>query len=155
MPGMVMSIADLFRIELPVIQAPMAGAQGSAMAIAVSAAGGLGSLPAAMLDAGALRREIAALRAGTGQPFNANSFCPTAPDADAGREAAWRETLAPYYDELGVDRAARPAGPARMPFNEEAAAVVEELRPPVVSFHFGLPAEALLERVRRTGAKIL
>jgi nitronate monooxygenase len=155
MPDMVMSIADLFRIELPVIQAPMAGAQGSAMAIAVSAAGGLGSLPAAMLTAGALRSEIAAIRAGTDRPFNVNFFCHTAPDADAGREAAWRETLAPYYDELGVDRAARPAGPARTPFGEESAAAVEELRPPVVSFHFGLPTEALLERVRRTGAKIL
>jgi len=150
-----MTITDLFGIDLPVIQAPMAGAQGSAMAIAVSAAGGLGSLPAAMLTAEGLRSEIAAIRAITDRPFNVNFFCHAMPAFDAAREAAWRETLAPYYDELGVDRAALPAGPARAPFDDEFAAVVEELRPPVVSFHFGLPDEALLERVRRTGAVIL
>src|SRR5207253_3122730 len=99
--------------------------------------------------------EIAAIRAKTDRPFNVNFFCHSAPAVDAAREATWRETLAPYYDELGVDRAAAPAGPARAPFDEAFAALVEELRPPVVSFHFGLPAEALLERVRRTGAKIL
>jgi nitronate monooxygenase len=150
-----MTITDLLGIDLPVIQAPMAGAQGSAMAIAVSSAGGLGSLPAAMLSADGLRREVAAIRAKTDRPFNVNFFCHTVPAVDAAREAAWRETLAPYYDELGVDRAAAPVGPARAPFNEELAAVVEELRPPVVSFHFGLPEEALLERVRRSGAMIL
>ncbi|HYK05936.1 MAG TPA: nitronate monooxygenase [Thermoanaerobaculia bacterium] len=150
-----MKITDLFGIDLPVIQAPMAGAQASAMAIAVSSAGGLGSLPAAMLTADGLRREIAVIRAKTDRPFNVNFFCHTVPAADAAREAAWRETLAPYYDELGVDPAAAPTGPARAPFGEELAAVVEELRPPVVSFHFGLPGEALLERVRRTGATIL
>jgi nitronate monooxygenase len=150
-----MTITKLFGIDLPVIQAPMAGAQGSAMAIAVSSAGGLGSLPAAMLSADALRNEIAAIRAQTDRPFNVNFFCHTVPAVDAAREAAWRETLAPYYDELGIDRDAVPAGPARAPFNEELAAIVEELRPPVVSFHFGLPAESLLERVWRTGAKVL
>ena len=133
----------------------MAGAQGSAMAAAVSSAGGLGSLPAAMLSADALRSEIAAVRAKTDRPFNVNFFCHAVPVADAAREAAWRETLGSYYDELGLDRVAPPAGPARGPFNEEFAAVIEELRPPVVSFHFGLPEDALLERVRRSGAKIL
>jgi nitronate monooxygenase len=151
----VMNITDLFGIRLPVIQAPMAGAQTSAMAVAVSAAGGLGSLPAAMLTADALRGEIAAIRAKTDRPFNVNFFCHAVPAADAVREAAWRETLQPYYDELGADPAAAPAGPARAPFGEEHAAVLEDLRPPVVSFHFGLPDAALLERVRRTGAAIL
>ena len=151
-----MTIMELFRIDLPIIQAPMAGAQGSAMAIAVSSAGGLGSLPAAMLSVEALRGEIAAIRAATDRPFNVNFFCHTPPPVDAAREAAaWRETLAPYYDELGVDRASVPAGPARAPFDEAFAAIVEELRPPVVSFHFGLPTEPLLDRVRRTGATIL
>jgi nitronate monooxygenase len=150
-----MSIAELFGIDSPIIQAPMAGAQGSAMAIAVSSAGGLGSLPAAMLTADALREEIAAIRAGTDRPFNVKFFCHTTPAVDAAREESWRALLAPYYDELGIDRAATAGGPARAPFNDEFASVVEELRPPIVSFHFGLPDDALLERVRSTGAKIL
>jgi nitronate monooxygenase len=149
------TITELFGIELPIIQAPMAGVQGSALAIAVSSAGGLGSLPAAMLTADALRQEVAEIRRRTDRPFNLNFFCHAAPAFDAKRDAAWRETLAPYYDELGIDRNASHAGPAREPFNAELADVVEELRPPVVSFHFGLPHDDLLERVRRTGAKIL
>ncbi|HEX8155627.1 MAG TPA: nitronate monooxygenase [Thermoanaerobaculia bacterium] len=152
---MSVTIADLFGIELPIIQAPMAGVQGSALAIAVSSAGGLGSLPAAMLTVDALRKEIAAIRARTARPFNVNFFCHAAPVADARREAAWRDTLAPYYDELAVGRDTPPAGPAREPFNDAFADVVEELRPPVVSFHFGLPDERLLERVRKSGAKVL
>src|SRR5690349_17179145 len=119
---------------LPVIQAPMAGAQGSAMAIAVSGAGGLGSLPAGMLTSDALRAEIAAIRAGTDRPFNVNFFCHATPAEDAPRAAAWREALAPYYDELGLDRATLPTGATRAPFDDAMAAVVEELRPPVVSF---------------------
>ncbi|HEX7152776.1 MAG TPA: nitronate monooxygenase [Thermoanaerobaculia bacterium] len=149
------TIAELFGTALPIIQAPMAGVQGSALAIAVSEAGGLGSLPAAMLSAEGLRAEVAAIRAATARPFNVNFFCHTTPPFDAARDAAWRANLAPYYDELGVARDAAQAGPARAPFNEELAGVVEELRPPVVSFHFGLPDQALLERVRSTGAKIL
>ncbi|HYC92317.1 MAG TPA: nitronate monooxygenase [Thermoanaerobaculia bacterium] len=149
------TIDALFGIELPIIQAPMAGAQGSAMAAAVSAAGGLGSLPAAMLTTEGLRREIGELRARTDRPFNVNFFCHEPPSFDAARDAAWRARLAPYYDELGVARDAEPSGPAREPFSAEMASVIEELRPPVVSFHFGLPEESLLERVRRTGAKIL
>ncbi|HEX6158975.1 MAG TPA: nitronate monooxygenase, partial [Thermoanaerobaculia bacterium] len=142
-------------VELPIIQAPMAGAQGSALAIAVSSAGGLGSLPAAMLTPDALRAEIGAIRAKTDRPFNVNFFCHAAPLFDAARDAAWRETLAPYYQELGVAREATAGGPAREPFDAAMAEVLEELRPPVVSFHFGLPEESLLERVRRTGATIL
>jgi nitronate monooxygenase len=148
-------MATLFGIELPIIQAPMAGVQGSALAAAVSGAGGLGSLPAAMLSVDALRAEVAEIRRRTDRPFNINFFCHAAPASDAARDAAWRETLAPYYDELGVDRSAAHGGPTREPFNAEFAAAVEELQPAVVSFHFGLPDEALFDRVRSTGAKIL
>ncbi|HJQ40517.1 MAG TPA: nitronate monooxygenase [Thermoanaerobaculia bacterium] len=145
----------LFGIELPIIQAPMAGVQGSALAAAVSAAGGLGSLPAAMLSADAFRAEVEEIRRRTDRPFNVNFFCHTDPPFDAQRDEAWRDALAPYYDELGVPRDAAAAGPARAPFNADHAAVLEELRPAVVSFHFGLPDDALLDRVRKTGAKIL
>ena len=150
-----MDLRRALGVELPVIQAPMAGAQGSALAIAVCNAGGLGSLPAAMLDADGLRREVAAVRAATARPFNVNFSCHTVVAPDAEREAKWRRVLAPYYRELGLDPAAIPASPARTPFDASAAALVEELRPAVVSFHLGVPEPALLARVRATGATIL
>jgi len=145
----------LLDIELPIVQAPMAGVQGSALAIAVSEAGGLGSLPCAMLTHDALRSELTAIVAATKRPYNANFFCHTPPRADAAREAEWRALLAPYYRELGLDIAAIPAGPTRMPFDAATADVLEAFKPPVVSFHFGLPDEDLLARVRGWGSKIL
>ncbi len=150
-----MTLQQLLGIDLPIIQAPMAGVQGSALAIAVSNAGGLGSLPCAMLSIDALRSELAALRAGTMRPFNVNFFCHVPPQPDAAREAAWREALAPYARELGVDLGSVPAGAGRVPFNSEAAEALEAIRPQVVSFHFGLPEPALLARVRAWGAKVL
>ncbi len=139
--------------ELPIVQAPMAGVQGSALAIAACQAGGLGSLPCAMLDADAIRAEVAAIHAQTSRPFNLNFFCHAPPVPDAAREAAWRAALAPYYAELGIT-APTGGGPQRRPFDAALADVVAELRPPIVSFHFGLPAAPLLERVRASGAKI-
>jgi nitronate monooxygenase len=151
----IMNLQALLGIELPIIQAPMAGVQGSALAVAVSNAGGLGSLPGALLGPDALRQELAALRAQTAGPFNVNFFCHTPPAPSAEREAAWRATLAPYYAELGLDAAAAPAGGGRAPFSPEAADVLKEFRPAVVSFHFGLPPPELLARVRAWGAKVL
>ena len=150
-----MTLQRLFGIDLPIIQAPMAGAQGSALAIAVSNAGGLGSLPCAMLGPDAMRKELAAIRAQTDKPFNVNFFCHVPPAANEAREAAWRQVLAPYYREYGIDPAAIPAGPGRAPFSTEAAEILEEFRPAVVSFHFGLPSPELLARARALGAKIL
>jgi nitronate monooxygenase len=139
-------------LALPIWQAPMAGVQGHALAVAVSEAGGLGALPAAMLSPEALHRELVALRAGTQQPFNLNFFCHTPPEPDAVREAAWRAALLPHYQALGLDAQAVQAAPTRRPFDAEAAGWVEAHRPAVVSFHFGLPAPALLARVKATGA---
>lgn len=149
------SITDLFGLSLPVVQAPMAGVQGASLALAVAQAGGLGSLPAATLTPEALRRDLAAIRERSAGPINVNFFCHAPPEPDAEREAAWRALLAPYYAEFGLDPAAVVAGPARTPFNHELADVLAELPPAVVSFHFGLPAPDLLERVRATGAKVL
>ncbi|MDQ2929094.1 MAG: nitronate monooxygenase [Caldimonas sp.] len=149
------SLQQALGLELPVIQAPMAGVQDSALAIAVSRAGGLGSLPCAMLDASALRRELAAIRAATDRPFNVNFFCHQAPPADPAREATWRNALAPYYREFGLDADAVPTGPGRFPFDAAAATLLEECRPAVVSFHFGLPDETLLAPLRGFGAKII
>lgn len=150
-----MTLERLLGTTLPVIQAPMAGAQGSAMAIAVSNAGGLGSLPCAMLTPDALAAEIRAIRAGTDKPFNLNFFCHVDPAPDPAREAAWRALLAPYYLEFGLDPAASAAAPARAPFSAAIADLVEAFRPPVVSFHFGLPAPELLARVKGWGTRVL
>ena len=133
----------------------MAGVQGSALAIAVSNAGGLGSLPCAMLGAEAMRDELAAIRAGTTKPFNVNFFCHTQPAPDAEREAAWRAALTRYYAEYEIDATAIVPGPGRFPFSAEAVDVLAEFAPPVVSFHFGLPSPELLARVRGWGARIL
>jgi nitronate monooxygenase len=149
------TLQQLLGTELPIIQAPMAGAQGSALAAAVSNAGGLGSLPCALLGPEAMRAELAALRAQTDRPFNVNFFCHTPPPPDAAREAAWRGLLAPYYGAFGIDPDSVPAGPGRTPFGPEAAELLEEFRPAVVSFHFGLPAPDLLARVRSWGALVL
>ena len=150
-----MTLQQLFGIELPIIQAPMAGVQGSALAVTVSKAGGLGSLPCATLSLDAMRSELAAITAQTDKPFNLNFFCHTPPLADAAREASWRAALAPYYQEYGIDPATVSAGPGRKPFSAEAADVLDEVRPRVVSFHFGLPSTELLARVRALGAKII
>jgi nitronate monooxygenase len=146
----------LLKTRLPVIQAPMAGVQGSALCMAVSQAGALGSLPCAMLSAEALRKELQAITQGLdGLPYNLNFFCHTPPAPDAAREATWRQALTPYATEFGVDLSAVPAGAGRMPFSEHLAALIEPFRPPVVSFHFGLPAPALLARVKAWGAVVL
>ena len=146
---------DLLRTELPIIQAPMAGVQGHALAVAVSNAGGLGSLPAALLAPDALRQELTALKAQTTRPFNVNFFCHAAPVPDAARDAAWRAALAPYHAEFGVDVNALPVATGRLPFSEALAELVAAFAPPVVSFHFGLPSAALMQRVRAWGAVVL
>lgn len=148
-------ITALFGIELPVIQAPMAGVQGAELAIAVSEAGGLGSLPCAMLSVEQMRTELGIIRQRSVRPINVNFFCHTPPALDPGREAEWKRRLSPYYAELGIDAAATIPFAERAPFNEALCEVVEEFRPEVVSFHFGLPAKPLLSRVRATGAKIV
>ena len=147
-------LQTLLGIELPIIQAPMAGAQGSALAVAVSNAGGLGSLPCAMLSLDAMRDELATIKAQTKKPFNVNFFCHVLPTPDAERETVWRTALSPYYREFGLDVSTVPASPGRAPFSHEAADLLSEIRPAVVSFHFGLPPAELLARVRAWGSKI-
>lgn len=114
-----MTLQQLLDIELPIIQAPMAGAQVSALAIAVSNAGGLGSLPCAMLTPDAIRSELAIIKAQTDKPFNVNFFCHKPPTPDAAREASWRTALSPYYQEYGIDSVAIPTGAGRTPFSAQ------------------------------------
>ena len=150
-----MSIQALFGIELPIIQAPLAGVQDSALAIAVSNAGGLGSLPCAMLSTETLRKELETIRAKTERPFNLNFFSYEMPVPDEAKAKAWNALFADYYAELDIDLLTAPSAPARMPFGQEMADLVYEYRPAVVSFHFGLPSPELMTQVRSSGAKII
>ena len=150
-----MKLAKLLGVDLPIVQAPMAGVQGSRLAIAVSGAGALGSLPCAMLSAAAIADEIHAIRAATERPFNLNFFCHAQPRFDAARDARWRESLAAAHAEFGIDTATIGAGAARNPFDAAGAEIIESLRPPVVSFHFGLPEAELLARVKASGAIVM
>ncbi|WP_301357750.1 NAD(P)H-dependent flavin oxidoreductase [Stutzerimonas nitrititolerans] len=149
-----MDLRDLLGTELPIIQAPMAGAQNHLLAAAVCEAGGLGSIPAGMLDAPALEAELSAIEGLTERPYNVNFFCHQTPTADPVHIAAWHQMLAPLFAEFGIDPGTIPSGPTRQPFDAAMATVLERHRPALVSFHFGLPTPELLQRVRATGAKI-
>jgi nitronate monooxygenase len=149
------SLAQRLNVDRLLLQAPMAGSQGSALALAVCQAGGIGALPAALLTPEALVQELTTLSQGTSRPWNVNFFCHTPPAPDTAREARWREALAPFYAEAGLDIAAVPAGAGRVPFSHAVADLVEPFRPPIVSFHFGLPASDLLARVKGWGSVVL
>jgi nitronate monooxygenase len=148
-------ILELLGIQLPIIQAPMAGAVLSDMVIAVSEAGGLGSLPCAMLSPDQMRAELTVIRQRTSRPINVNFFCHRPPQIDEARETAWRQRLATYYAELGLDPEASNPTSSRTPFDSTACDLMLEFKPEVVSFHFGLPTKDLLALVKSTGAKIL
>jgi nitronate monooxygenase len=148
-------ILDLLGIELPIIQAPMAGAVTSTMAIAVAESGGLGSLPCALLSRDGVRAELGVIRQRTTKPINVNFFCHAPQATDPAREAAWRQRLQPYYVELGLAPHMSVPAVDLPPFGSGHCELVEELKPEIVSFHFGLPGRELLGRVRETGAKIL
>jgi nitronate monooxygenase len=144
-----------FGTTLPIIQAPMAGVQGAALAVAVSKAGGLGSLPCAMLSPAALESELLVLRTYPAGRFNLNFFCHTPVPPDAAREQAWAAQFAAYYAQWGVDAASAAQAPARLPFNRTMADLVCAFAPAVVSFHFGLPAPDLVAMVKRSGALVV
>jgi nitronate monooxygenase len=149
------SLCNLLGITLPLIQAPMAGCQDSRLAIAVCGAGGLGSLPAAMLTPEALGRELSAIPASTDRPYNVNFFCHKTPRIDLDREAQWRALLSPYLEEYGIVLPQSAGAGARAPFSAAAADALEPFKPAVVSFHFGLPGADLLTRVKSWGSKLL
>ena len=149
-------LIDLFGIEHPIVLAPMAGAMDVELAIAVAQAGGFGSLPSALLDAEKLRAQVAQFQAAApGKPLNLNFFVHRPAVPNNAREHAWREALKPYYAELDIDPAAPVPASNRAPFNDALCEVVEEIRPRVVSFHFGLPTPALVKRVQAAGSLIL
>jgi nitronate monooxygenase len=148
-------LIDLLKIEHPIILAPMAGSGSVELAIAVAEAGGLGSLPCAMLDPEGVREQAGLFRQRSKKPLNLNFFCHEPSRRDPVAEAAWRERLAGYYAEFGLEFSAIPQGPSRTPFDTAACAAVEDVGAEVVSFHFGLPEAVLLERVKAAGAKVM
>ncbi len=148
-------ILDLCGIELPIIQAPMAGCNDAVLAIAVSAAGGLGSLPCATISVEQMRTQLEVIQQQTAKPVNVNFFCHTPTPPDAARETVWRQRLAPYYARLGLDPGQVQAGAARQPFNADYCAVLEQFKPRVVSFHFGLPEASLVARIKSWGGIVV
>ncbi|MBR1271197.1 nitronate monooxygenase [Bradyrhizobium sp. AUGA SZCCT0222] len=148
-------LLDLFKTEFPIVLAPMAGVMDQELVIAAAQGGALGSLPCAMITAEKAREQISIVRQRVSAPINLNFFCHTPVAADPAREAGWKARLAPYYKELDLDPAAPVAAANRAPFDEAMCALVEEMKPQVVSFHFGLPDQALVRRVKAAGAIVM
>jgi nitronate monooxygenase len=145
----------LFKTEFPIVLAPMAGIMDADLVIAAAQGGALGSLPCALLSVEKAREQVNIIRQRVSAPVNMNFFCHKPVDADPQREAGWKRRLAPYYQELGLDPAAPVNAANRAPFDAAMCALVEELKPEVVSFHFGLPDQALLTRVKGAGCTVI
>src|SRR3982075_3522277 len=148
-------LLELFKTEFPIVLAPMAGVMDADLVIAAAQGGALGSLPCAMLSVEKAREQVNIIRQRVSAPVNMNFFCHKAVDADPQREAGWKQRLAPYYKELGLDPAAPINAANRAPFDAAMCELVEELKPEVVSFHYGLPDPALLRRVKAAGCIVI
>src|SRR5437763_3656657 len=148
-------IIDLFKTEFPIVLAPMAGVMDAELVIAAAQGGALGSLPCAILSVEKAREQVNIIRQRVAAPVNMNFFCHQAVDADPKREVGWRQRLAPYYKELGLDPASPFNAANRAPFDAAMCELVEELKPEIVSFHFGLPDTALLKRVKAAGCVVI
>lgn len=145
---------DLVGIEHPIVLAPMAGFVSPALTVAVSAAGGLGSLPCATLSPDAVRGDIAVIRQQTDRPLNLNFFCHTPVPPQPARAAAWQARMLGYYNEFGVDAPTTPPNQLA-PFGEAMCALMEELQPRLVSFHFGLPEARYRQRLKAAGCLVV
>lgn len=142
----------------PLLQAPMAGVQGSNLAIAVARAGGLGALPCAMLGPELLQQELQALTSSLpeGVPYNLNFFCHHPASATLPQMHAWQQALLPWYQEFNLGAPGLAISrPSHRNFDSDIAALVAPFRPPIVSFHFGLPSPDLVTEVKSWGSKIL
>lgn len=150
-----MSFSETLGVDLPIIQAPMAGVQDSRLALAVAAAGGLGSLPCAMLNEAQISDQLQRLQQGTSKPINLNFFCHPEPPPGHARSNRWLDRLQPYFKEFDVNPGEVPAGASRKPFSDAIADIIEPYHPRVISFHFGLPSKALVERIKSWGTTVL
>src|SRR6516162_9629507 len=148
-------LVDLLGIEHPLVLAPMAGLGTVELAASVCAGGGLGSLGCVGLGPERVMQAVDKLRTLTSKPINVNFFCHRAAPADPAREANWRDRLAPYYNEFGLDPSLATGQSEILPFDDAVCTVVEQVKPEVVSFHFGLPEPALLGRVKAAGCRVM
>jgi nitronate monooxygenase len=148
-------IIELFKTEFPIVLAPMAGVMDADLVIAAALGGALGSLPCAMISAEKAREQVNIIRQRVSAPINLNFFCHEPVEADPAREAGWKQRLESYHQELGLDPAAPVNAANRAPFDAAFCEVVEELKPEVVSFHFGLPDQALLRRLKAAGCLVM
>ena len=148
-------LIDLFKTEFPIVLAPMAGVMDAELVIAAAQGGALGSLPCAMLSVEKAREQVNIIRQRVSAPINMNFFCHAPVDADPQRESGWKQRLGSYYKELNLDPAAPVNAANRAPFDAAMCQLVEELKPEIVSFHFGLPDQALLTRVKAAGCIVV
>jgi nitronate monooxygenase len=148
-------LLDLVGIEVPIVQAPMAGAQDADIMIGAAQGGALASLPCAMITVEKAREQINIVRQRVSAPLNMNFFCHKAVDVTAGQDALWRKRLTSYFREHGLDANAAIPAANRAPFDAAMCELVEELKPKVVSFHFGLPDKALVRRVKDAGCIVI
>jgi nitronate monooxygenase len=148
-------LLDLLKLDIPIIQAPMAGSDSVAMARSVSSTGALGSLACPLLSPDAVRESARAIRHYTDRPFNLNFFCHVLAAPDSAAKDKWKSLLRPHYERLGLDMEAVAESRLRLPFDAEMCEVVEEVRPAVASFHFGLPARDLVDRIKARGITVL
>jgi nitronate monooxygenase len=151
-----MSLLETLGIDLPIIQAPMAGVSSPAMAAAVANAGALGSIGVGATDADGASRMIAETRARSNRSLHVNVFCHRPPQADAAREAAWIEQLRPQFAKFGAQPPARLREIYRS-FSEDDAMLTALVaaRPRVVSFHFGLPPAERIRALRAAGIVLI
>jgi nitronate monooxygenase len=148
-------LIDLLQIEHPILLSPMAGFGTVDLAVAVCAAGGLGSIGCGVMEPEVAGKTIRALRELTDKPINVNFFCHVQAKTATDREEAWRGRLLPYYRELGIDPGIPIPRVDLRSFDDDRCKIVEDIKPEVVSFHFGLPDSTLLARVKAAGCRIM
>ncbi|WP_392344069.1 NAD(P)H-dependent flavin oxidoreductase [Pseudoalteromonas prydzensis] len=146
---------SFFNTHLALIQAPMAGVQDFRLAAAVSNAGGLGSLPCAMLSKEQLLSELSSLTKATDKPYNLNFFCHTPASYTPPQKQQWHKLLSPYFDELNIDDTTLGMTASRQPIDADTVALIAPFKPPVVSFHFGLPASDIMQQIKSWGGKVI
>jgi len=151
-----MTLLQTLGIDLPIIQAPMAGVSSPAMAAAVANAGALGSIGVGATNADGARKMIEEVRARSSRSLHVNVFCHQPPQADAAREAAWLEYLRPQFEKFGSRPPERLREVYRSFADDDAMlAALVATKPRVVSFHFGLPPVERIRALRAAGIVLI
>lgn len=148
-------LIDRLQIDHPLLQAPMGGESTPELAIAVGNAGGLGGLGCSYMSNDVLSDNVEQIREGTSAPFNLNFFAHPLPEADAGVYAQTRERIAPFYAELGIEEFPEPLIAPCETFNQSRLECMLDLRPAVVSFHFGLPDMEMVRALQDVGIMVI